>query len=587
MGRKKKIYLLNISKEDCIKFKKRSNEQHFFIGPWCKNNIDLLKENFNDTLNLYDRKKIKKYKKDISFLQENYEIILEIIIKNLNIIHKKKLNKKFWEILLSRWLFVWINHIYFRWDYIKKINKKFSLNNIVSNQINPNYAIPSNTLQAHNLCRVDEKWNELIFNQILSYQTKNKIKYIYLKNIDYKKNDFQILDFPKFSFFRKKSNLFLYKSELNFKTRLSIRNYYNSYSISFFSQKKIYRKIKSDFRKKFDNLLPKSNKNNFKEFLISILKYNLPKIFLENFKDLENLYLRSQWPQNVNYIITSYGQYYDELFKFYVANLTKNKKVKFCILQHGYGNLFPKSDFYNVYLDRKVSDIYLSWGNLKREKNKPLFYPRVTNSKIENFKYKKNRNILILSYSFSNTLITPPDGSLNGNSINQKNLFSLISFLNQIKFDLKKFIHIKNQKINVSKNFTDSLKKKFSFLKFKSEKKSFLEVVNNFNFFIHIFFGTPFFECMALNKPSIIIYKDITHPPFDKKFYDYLKKFKKSKILFNNEKLAANFVKKNYYNLEKWWNGNELQKIRKDFCNDYCLYTDKYIDIFKKVFVRN
>ena len=135
MGRKKKIYLLNISKEDCIKFKKRSNEQHFFIGPWCKNNIDLLKENFNDTLNLYDRKKIKKYKKDISFLQENYEIILEIIIKNLNIIHKKKLNKKFWEILLSRWLFVWINHIYFRWDYIKKINKKFSLNNIVSNQI--------------------------------------------------------------------------------------------------------------------------------------------------------------------------------------------------------------------------------------------------------------------------------------------------------------------------------------------------------------------------------------------------------------------------------------------------------------------
>ena len=161
-----------------------------------------------------------------------------MIIKNLNIIHKKKLSKKFWEILLSRWLFVWINHVYFRWDYIKKINKKFLINKFISNRVDPNYAVPSNTNDAHNMCRIDEKWNELIFDQIINYKTENKKKCIYLKNINCKKNDFQILDFPKFSFFRKKSNLFLYKSEINFKTRLIISNYFNSYSMSFFLSKK-------------------------------------------------------------------------------------------------------------------------------------------------------------------------------------------------------------------------------------------------------------------------------------------------------------------------------------------------------------
>ena len=100
-------------------------------------------------------------------------------------------------------------------------------------------------------------------------------------------------------------------------------------------------------------------------------------------------------------------------------------------------------------------------------------------------------------------------------------------------------------------------------------------------------FGTTFFECMTLNKPSIIIYNEHIHPPFDNNFKSYLKKFKKNNILFENEKLAALFLSKNYFFLEKWWNNKKIQKIRKDFCKDYCLYTNKDIEIFNKIFVGN
>ena len=89
---------------------------------------------------------------------------------------------------------------------------------------------------------------------------------------------------------------------------------------------------------------------------------------------------------------------------------------------------------------------------------------------------------------------------------------------------------------------------------------------------------------MALNKPSIIIYNEATHLPFDKNFKSYIKKFKKNNILFENQKLAAKFLNKNYFVLENWWNSRKIQKIRKDFCKDYCLYTNKDIEIFKKVF---
>ena len=168
----------------------------------------------------------------------------------------------------------------------------------------------------------------------------------------------------------------------------------------------------------------------------------------------------------------------------------QNKIGKFYILQHGYGNIFIKNDYYNVFLDRKISNLYLSWGNLKRKKINHYFILELQIRELKNFNTKK-KNILIISYSFSNTLHTPPDGSINGNTINKNNLILLISFLNKIKLSLRKKFYIKNQNINISDNFTNSLKK-IPFLKFENEKKSFLDVANNFNLFIHIFWNTIF-----------------------------------------------------------------------------------------------
>tara|TARA_B100000029_G_C17604144_1_gene966833 strand:+ start:73 stop:1839 length:1767 start_codon:yes stop_codon:yes gene_type:complete len=586
-NKKTQINIVNLNKEKNLRLLKNSKNKTFLMGPWCKNDTDLLNEDFKDTLNFYSEEKINKYKKDILFLKKIYSILLNIIIKNLNTIHKKKFSKRSWEILISRWLFTWISSVYFRWEYVKKINEKYIINKLINLKINPNHVIPLDTLGAHRMYRGRDQWSSLTFNQIFNYKYKKKVKFNYLRESKYRnKKNYLIMSFPKF-LFQNESKIFLYKSELNLKAKFKIRKYINFYSLNFFSNKKIYEK-KDNMRNNFNELLPEFKKKDFLNFLISTVKYNLPKIFLENFNDLEKIYLKSKWPKNAKYIITSYGLYYDELFKFYVSDeISKNKNIKLCILQHGYANIFESDDFYNVWLERKISDIFLSWGKAKRKKNTPFFYPRVSGPNINNYKFNKNKNILILTYSFSNTLHSPPDGSLNGDIVNQKNLFMLFSFLNNTKNEINNKIYIKNQNSNTFKNFTNSLRKNFPLIKFENEKKMLLKVINNFNVFIHIFFGTPFFECMALNKPSIIIYNEYDHWPLDKNFKSYLKKFKKNNILFENEKLAAQFLNKNYFFLEKWWNNKKIQKIRKDFCKDYCIYADKDVEIFKKIFLKN
>ena len=147
---KKKINLLNFnSDKKKIKFKKKNT---YFLGPWCKNNINLFDKKFNDTLNFNKTFNIKKYSSDVKFLIKKYEFTLKILTFELNKIHKTNHSQKYWELLLCRWLMTWINHTYFIWDYVKKINRKFEVLNVYQNKFDSKSFIPEDTWDSHLMC---------------------------------------------------------------------------------------------------------------------------------------------------------------------------------------------------------------------------------------------------------------------------------------------------------------------------------------------------------------------------------------------------------------------------------------------------
>ena len=100
-------------------------------------------------------------------------------------------------------------------------------------------------------------------------------------------------------------------------------------------------------------------------------------------------------------------------------------------------------------------------------------------------------------------------------------------------------------------------------------EKPFNKIILNYNLSVHLFIGTPFFESMYLNRPTIVIFNEKAHSRF-KKFKFYLKRLKDFKICFDNPKDAAKFINKNYKTLDKWWNLPERQKLIDDFCEFFC-----------------
>ena len=126
--------------------------------------------------------------------------------------------------------------------------------------------------------------------------------------------------------------------------------------------------------------------------------------------------------------------------------------------------------------------------------------------------------------------------------------------------------------MNLTNNYEKSIKDRYNFIKITNLEINFLKIVNNFNLFIHTYFGTPFFETMALNKPTLIIFEKKLHQSFNDKFQQYIKKFMEANILFENELLAAIFLKKNYNILEKWWNKKNYKKLEKIFAMNTVIY---------------
>lgn len=588
---KNPISLININgdlnKKVVNQIKKKNNGKLKFIGPWCKNEVNYFKENFKDTLVLKSQFKLNKYKKDVDFLIHKYEFTLNFLTKKLNKIHKLNYQKKYWEVILGRWLMTWINHNFFIWDYVNRINKEFNIKKLYQSEISLRDIIPLNTLDSHFKCKLDDNWCQWTFEKVIKYKNKkNILKYVHSKKNKKILNHLDINSYmPQLIFLKKSKKIFFYQLELDKKIKIKL---FKKYRFIFFqSKKKIsFDEKKTDKRKEFHWNYDKSKiRCSFQNFLLSNLIYSIPKTFLEYFTQLKFYNEKINWPKNSKYVLTSYAQYYDEFFKMYCADRRVNdKSFRLCVTQHGYGNFFEKNDFYNSYQDRKISDIYLTWGNFKKFKGRPFFYTKFDKDLNNEFKVDNNKKILFLSYSFSSGLHYPVDAFENGNIINKNSLIKIDKFIKNVKNNLNKKILFKNLNINKINNFEKSLKYKIPSIKFINKKSKFLDIINNYNISIHHFLGTPFFECLAINKPSIVLFDDKMHFPFDNNFRKFIKEFEKLDIFFRDEKKAAQFLNKNYGRIDVWWNNKNLQKTIKKFCRLYCYKANNPMKIIKNTF---
>lgn len=114
-------------------------------------------------------------------------------------------------------------------------------------------------------------------------------------------------------------------------------------------------------------------------------------------------------------------------------------------------------------------------------------------------------------------------------------------------------------------------------VKFDNYYKNFEKTAGEAKLVIINHLNTTALECLSMNIPTLIF--------CDRRFIEYnnlarinLKKLIKAKIFFHNHNNLLKFLKKNNFNLQKWWSDKKTQNARRSFCNNYCISKSNFLD---------
>ena len=535
-----------------------------------------------------NNKKLIDIKKNLKL----YNYFLKELIIFLNNYHNKNYSTRYWEIILGAWLYRFISSVSFKWNLIKPLKKNKYI--FLKKKINSRDVIPAGIEDAARFF-FSNFWNHYIYTKIIEHSFSNKIKIkekgkltknlekkiIYqklLRNSIKERISTYIQNF--FNFFAKDNCTLIFSTYMsNFhelKLNLLVNKsllYYRLIRPYFLFRNSLILNFK---RRNFNKHKLKYNGGGLKNFLSKEILNNLPSTYLENFSSVENIVDKIPFPKKPKKIFTCIGITRSTLMDRYIAKNVENGS-SLILAQHG-GNYFQHKLHFASIHEVKISDKYLSWGRIKKKKLEPIGI--IKNLRSSNI--KSNKIILeIRMRSGYNQEIKLDSGFLESKNY----LANMCKFFSLIKG--KKVCENLFVKLHEFQSFWN---KKKQFLKHNSElnfldrNKKMINEMNSASLIIHTFFSTGHLECLALNKPTLILFVNDLNLLNNKSKY-YIKEMIKLNIVHRTPESLLKTLESldGSEKIKKWWNFKKRQSLLKKYREDFSFFNQQKIKDLKRI----
>ena len=548
---------------------------------------------FNFKKNIVFYKQWNDYKKKIIDIKKNiklYNYYMDQLIVFLNNYHRKDHSRRYWSIILGPWLWRFISGMSFKWNLINSIEKKYiflkkeiDLKEVIPLGIEDYQKIKNTNYWTH-YCyskiiehsfskkffiknNGDLKKNferDQIYNNLKTSNIKEKISFLTQKILNFLPQNKKILIYSTYmsNLNEIKLNLLLNKSLLYYK---SLRPYF------LFEKKKLFQFERQKF-KALDY-----HKSGLEEFLSEELLKCIPSGDLENYENIGNIVNQIPFPKFPQKIFTTLGINRSTLMDRYVAqNVEKGSSL--ILAQHGGSYFQTKFHFDSIY-ETEISDKYLSWGKIKKRNISSVGVIK----DISNASKVSNKILLEVRMRKSayQEEIKIDSGFLEGKKFS-KNLCEFFSLLKGNKICENLYV-----KLHETKSIWHEKKQFLSHnpdLKFLDEKKKMIKEICSAKLIIHTSCSSGHLECLAINKPILILFVHNINL-FDDKSKNYIKKFIKLGIVHKSPQSLFKMLKKLERNqiIEKWWGSEKRQKLLDEYRNEFGYFNKEKISNLRDV----
>ena len=561
----------------------KKDERILFLGEWCKL---YARKNIWSKLNYevmpYHWDDRDRYYSDYKYLSAVYEKNLHTLSIHLNTIHRSDHSLRYWRIVIGPWLRYFIDSIFDRYCSIKSAidNNQVSLTWILESD--SKRWIPNDFLQFYQEYTSDE-WNHMIYGEIvkliggipykiikrpfqqrephsraiklpLKYKIKKYINNIYSFLIPDKLNGIVFIS----SYFTRRSDLF--------KLQINLRQLPYPLGPTIKSIK-----VETDMNRR-RQLKNNTHSNEFEYVLNEIMQFQIPKTYVEGYKNL-NCLVSKKYPKRIKGIFTANAYSHDDGFKIWTAGRVE-KGVKLFIHQHG-GNmgaaLWSQSEDHQL----TISDRYYSWGWFREGYSNITPIPA---SKLINIKNAispdHNGNILSILGSFPRYFYYSFSMPTSGQSLNY--YVQQISLIRLLDPNVLEMFKIRLD----SPDFGWNLKDRFFDLGYgkyiETNKAKLLDRLNGCRLCLVTVNATVFLETFSANYPTILYWNpdhfEIRESA--KKYYDELERVG---ILHYSPESAALLLNKIYDDPAEWWNQDEIQEAKDNFCETFAYNSENWL----------
>ena len=540
------------------------------IFPECKS----LKNKILVTSFLNDNKLITEFKKEVN---ENYNLILPVLVDYLNHIHNENYNNIYWERVVGFWLQSIITNYL---DKYKRLNLAFEKEpHIQTTSLSfSSFQIPLSTREFLNAIRENDFFHLQQYSVILKDFYIEFAEFIdelpYSINTDVKTNN--KIKLSK-SIKIKIREIFLsfidkgYTSKITFYVSLfSKKDLFTFFWKSRFRYAPIFKdstvKVKRDIDVNLRNQISDfSTKNNFADSILhNSVRYFFPIELLEGYDIISqetSKHLNKNIPLS---IFTGIGFSWSSKFSIWAAKCADLGTVLYG-MQHG-GTYGEVQILGGEALERKLTDHYITWGWNEDEKTVPLPASRLISRQEKNTN-KKTNDILWISTTDSryNYFV---GHIVFGNRFlqyfkHQQDLYSLIETKTQKKIKIRLYPNDFGWKLK--ERWLDKFKK----INFADNKENFiLQSLKSKLVIVDHFGGTTFLELISKNIPTIIIANpDLFIFRKDAKLaYKELEEFG---IVYTSNKEAAKKINEIIKNPVEWWNEEPRSAVLEKFKERY------------------
>ncbi|WP_378950636.1 LIC12162 family protein [Pelosinus sp. sgz500959] len=552
--KKKQILFLQ---EGCYRFSKRNRDINYKIMPSVFSNKEKIHQCLHE-------------------VEQTTEKILEAMVPVFNNLHEVNYGKRYWRIIIGRWLNDYIFAVYDRYySIVHALEIDPNLESIVLDE--SCYIVPKDFTETLNYLS-DDFYNLQIYSQIFKFIGKNfpSKKLVYqIENEGINHNTIRI------------ENKILRKSDT-----LIMNMSYFSEMVDLMLINKCHFPIESHWIKEF--ILPDFNickqtrqkmklnikaENQFEDFIISQIFNNMPVAYIEGYRYIEKKYqehpVYSTIPRG---ILSAVSYNADAVFNQWAATCAENGTKLIAVAHSVAGSTY--SDFEEH--EKKICDRFYAAGLITHKDNNkvkvlpsPKFCARIEFEKLENLS-----DILFISSNikryqgpFSWLITLSPNEYSNNQQI----------FWETLSPNLKKCVRVRLYARDWGqdcekrwKSFApDVILESWEILLAARMQKSKVIVCDNFQ--------TTFTEALLFNKPAILYfdykkYINFLHPEAVKCFDE----LHFVGILYDNPASAAQLLNRSYLEIDEWWNDNARQSARKNACKVFTGYLKEGVDQWVK-----